>query len=142
MHARRTAHHTDGLTPYPKRTASKPAANGPAREAAGSERGSDRLSCVPDGSPRERNGSAEAADASQARTNRLEPFADGSRHGTESSEHGADCCRDDENGSEPAHTTLFRALKQLRAEGTLKIEDHRSGGVTTRYRKTTAEERA
>ncbi|MEA2560638.1 MAG: hypothetical protein QOH06_2142 [Acidobacteriota bacterium] len=39
-------------------------------------------------------------------------------------------------GYEPAHTTLFRALRQLQAEGTLKIEDHSSGGVTTRYRKT------
>lgn len=41
-------------------------------------------------------------------------------------------------GYEPAHTTLFRALKQLRDEGTLEIEDHSSGGVTTRYRKTGA----
>ena len=39
-------------------------------------------------------------------------------------------------GYEPAHTTLFRALKQLQAEGALKIEDHSSGGVTNRYRKT------
>ena len=39
-------------------------------------------------------------------------------------------------GYEPAHTTLFRALRQLQAEGTLRIEDHSSGGVTTRYRKT------
>jgi hypothetical protein len=39
-------------------------------------------------------------------------------------------------GYEPAHTTLFRALQQLRSEGTLRIEDHSSGGVTTRYRKT------
>ena len=39
-------------------------------------------------------------------------------------------------GYEPAHTTLFRALKQLRDEGTLEIEDHSSGGVTIRYRKT------
>ena len=39
-------------------------------------------------------------------------------------------------GYQPAHTTLFRALRQLQAEGTLIIEDHSSGGVTTRYRKT------
>ena len=38
-------------------------------------------------------------------------------------------------GYEPAHTTLFRALRQLCADGTLKFDDFNSGGVTTRYLK-------
>ena len=38
-------------------------------------------------------------------------------------------------GYTPPRTTLLRALNWLQAEGTIKIEDHSSGGKKVRYRK-------
>lgn len=38
-------------------------------------------------------------------------------------------------GYEPARTTLFRALEELRKQGTIEFETYSQGGATTRYRK-------